>query len=287
MTAEQWLSVRRLLDAALDNPEGRPALLAGLRGSDPEVCDEVERLLTDLEWDEDSGAGPEPPLQDLSGRTAGPYTFVREIGRGGAATVVLAEREEGGVRVEAALKLLRTDFLRGVPRHAFQRELRVLARLNHPHIARLLDWGTIPGGLVYLAIEYVNGQTITDYCAQNKLGLDARLRLFQQVCGAVEHAHRNLVVHRDLKPSNILVAGGNVKLLDFGIATELDAEATATTLVRRALTPAYASPEQIQGLPVTVATDVYSLGLVLYELLAGRLPESAETPPANAPRCRR
>ncbi len=276
MTAEQWSSVRRLLDAALDRPEDRPALLANLRDRDPEVCDELERLLGDIEGEEDPDGEPEIE-QALRGQTVGPYTIVREIGRGGSGTVFLAAREEAGVRVEVALKFLRRDFLGGAPRPAIQRELRALARLDHPHIVRLLNWGTIPVGLLYLAIEYVNGQTITQYCAEKRLGLADRLALFQQVCEAVEHAHRNLVVHRDLKPSNIFVdASGRVKLLDFGIAAVLDSRAEPTTLARRSLTPAYASPEQIEGRDVSVATDIYSLGLVLYELLAGRLPHSKD-----------
>jgi tetratricopeptide (TPR) repeat protein len=277
MTGEQWVAVRRLLDEVLDNPDTRPEMLAALRQRDPETCDELERLLAEVEREQEQGEESEPAASDMGGQTVGPYTIVREIGRGGAGTVYLASREEAGARVETALKFLRTDFLRGAPRRTFQRELRALARLNHPHIARLLDWGSIPGGLLYLAIEYVDGQSITRYCAQERLRLADRLALFEQACEAVEHAHRNLVVHRDLKPSNILVAGGGqVKLLDFGIAAELDSAAETTTLAQRALTPAYASPEQIEGRPVTVATDVYSLGLVLYELLAGQLPHSKD-----------
>jgi serine/threonine protein kinase/tetratricopeptide (TPR) repeat protein len=278
MTSEQWTSVRRLLDDALDNPEVRPALMAKLRDRDPQMCNELERLIADAESVDEGSDDPGPLALDFCGQTIGPYTIVREIGRGGSGTVVLASREEAGARLEVALKFLQKDFLRGAPRRTFQRELRALTRLDHPNIARLRDWGTVPGGLLYLAIEFVDGQTITQYCAQKRAGLADRLALFQQVCEAVEHAHRNLVVHRDLKPSNILVTrDGQVKLLDFGIAAELDAATDSTTLMQRSLTPAYASPEQIAGRPVSVATDVYSLGLALYELLAGRLPHSHET----------
>ena len=274
MTGEQWAKVRLLLDRALDQPALRPALLDELRVGDPEACAELERLISDLDGEEETGGEPDPEGPSPAGLNLGPYHAIREIGRGGAGTVFLAEREEAGLRVSFAVKLLRPDFLRGAPRRFFQRELRALARLDHPNIARLADWGSVPGGLFYLALEYVDGRSITRYCADMRLGCAARLALFLQVCDAVEHAHRSLVVHRDLKPSNILVAArtGTVKLVDFGIASELDAAAEATTILNRALTPAYASPEQVEGKPVSVATDVYSLGLVLYELLAGQLP---------------
>jgi eukaryotic-like serine/threonine-protein kinase len=277
MTGEQWSSVRRLLDEALDNPQDRPALLAKLRDSDPEMCEELERLLGDIEDEEDSD-GERELAQALRGQTIGPYTIVREIGRGGSGTVVLAAREEAGVRVEVALKFLRGDFLGDARRPAIQRELRALARLDHPHIVRLLNWGTVPGGLLYLAIEYVDGQTITQYCAEKRLGLADRLALFQQVCEAVEHAHKNLVVHRDLKPANIFVKhDGTVKLLDFGIAKLLSADDTLTVTAAPHLTPAYASPEQVRGDAIATATDVYSLGAVLYELLTGALPYRLST----------
>jgi serine/threonine protein kinase len=145
------------------------------------MCAELERLLDDVERDDEPGGEPDTVIPDLAGQTIGPYTIVREIGRGGSGTVVLAVREEADVRVEVAIKFLRRDFLRGAPRRPFQRELRVLARLDHPNIARLLDWGEIPGGLLYLAVEYVDGQTITQHCAQHQLGLADRLALFQQV----------------------------------------------------------------------------------------------------------
>ena len=165
MTGEQWESVRRLLDEALDNPENRPALLAELRTSDPEVCDELERLIDEVEPEDGTDSEAASLASEFVGQVIGPYTIVREIGRGGAGIVFLAVREEAGVRVEVALKFLQRDFLRGTPRRTFQRELRVLARLNHSNIARLLDWGTIPGGLFYLALEYVDGQPITRYGA--------------------------------------------------------------------------------------------------------------------------
>ncbi|MDE3197298.1 MAG: serine/threonine protein kinase, partial [Acidobacteriota bacterium] len=255
--------VRKLLDRVLDDPADRPRLLAELRTDDPEASGALERLLKDVE--EGGDEADDRPLS-LPGGHVGPYTVVREIGRGGAGTVFLGSREEAGVRVNAAIKILRRDFLRGTPRRAFQRELRALARLDHANIARLLDWGEMGDGLFYLAIEYVDGPRITQFCAEKRMGIAERLGLFLQVCGGVAHAHRNLLLHRDLKPSNILVSrDGRAKLVDFGVASELDAAADHS-LMTQAFTPAYASPEQFEGRALTVASDVYSLGLVLYEL---------------------
>ena len=286
MNSEQWASLRRLLDEALDDAAGRPRLLAQLRLGDPETCDELERLLGELDGEGEPFHDPGPAIPEWEGRNIGPYTILGEIGRGGTGVVFRAVRQEADTRIEVALKILGKDFLSGAQRRMFQRELRMLTRLDHPNIARLIDWGTIPGGLLYLVIEFVDGLNLTTYCAQNHLGLAERLAVFQQICAAVEHAHRNLVVHRDLKPSNILVAEGTrIKLLDFGIATELDYSGDPTTLMQRWLTPAYASPEQLEGKPVSVATDVYSLGVVLYELLTGCLPHSKS--PNKTPRAGR
>jgi len=285
MTTEQWTRLRTLLDKVMDEPAIRPSLLDELRGHDPEVCAELERLLSDL--DAGDGCQDDSSPAETAGLQIGPYRIVREIGRGGAGTVFLARRDDAGVQVPFALKVLRRDFLRGTSNRSFHRELRVLARLDHPHIARLLDWGTIPGGLFYLALEYVDGLPITHYCGAMRIHIKGRIGLLLQVCAAVEHAHRHLIVHRDLKPSNILVTAAaddspaKVKLLDFGIASELDST-QATTMLGSALTPAYASPEQIAGRSVTVASDVYSLGLLLYELLAGQLPGSGEPDPVHA-----
>ncbi len=269
-------------------PEDQQALLLAAARDAPEVAAEVGSLLgahhgrgiLDGDLDpkkalrlvETEGGSP------LPGRV-GPYRIARELGRGGMGVVYLAERAEGGFDQRVALKLVK----RGMDSEAilarFLQERQILARLEHPSIARLLDGGLTADSQPYFAMEYVEGQPITHYCTQANLDLEGRLALFAAVCSAVQYAHGRLVVHRDLKPSNVLVAGdGSVKLVDFGIAKVLDPETGGagttglTALGVRALTPEYASPEQIRGEPVTVTSDVYALGLLLYELLAGTSP---------------
>jgi tetratricopeptide (TPR) repeat protein len=282
MSGDRWVRLREMLDCVLDSPESREALLAEYQAQSPELCGELRRMLSEMDLDEEPAGVFENLSPDLSGQSVGPYRIVRELGRGGMGTVFLALREEADVQVAVALKFLRQDILGGASGNRFRRERRVLARLNHPNIARLLDWGTVSGGVMYLVMEYVDGTPITRECAHRRLGLAARLDLFLEVCAAVQHAHQNLVVHRDLKPSNILVtASGGVKLLDFGIAARLDS-ATVATMQAGGLTPGYASPEQIRGEPVTVASDVYSLGLLLYELLAGQSPYAKAGGPWSA-----
>src|ERR1051325_8231467 len=171
--------------------------------------------------------------------------------------------------------MLRREFNTGKIRQTFKREKEILAALSHPNIATLLDAGTTDDGIPYLAMEYVKGEPIDEFCRRQNLSLNARLKLFNKVCDAVGFAHRNLIIHRDLKPSNILVnEKGEPKLLDFGISKLLDTNADETAQVTQlgALTPQYASPEQIRGEPVTTATDVYSLGVVLFRILTGSLP---------------
>ena len=192
--------------------------------------------------------------------------------------VYLAERADGAFQQRVALKLVKRGLDTDEILRRFLRERRILARLEHPHIARLLDGGITEDGLPWFAMEHVQGEPITSWCESRRTSVAERLRLFQAVCAAVQHAHRNLIVHRDLKPSNILVtASGDVKLLDFGIARllsgeESEAERTLTAPGLRVLTPPYAAPEQIRGEAATTATDLYSLGAVLYELLAGVRP---------------
>jgi serine/threonine-protein kinase len=220
----------------------------------------------------------ELPDDSETGCTIGAYRVVREIGRGGMGVVYLAERADGQFEQCVALKLVRAGLHFGPYLRRFLRERRILARLQHPGIAGLLDGGVTQDGRPFLVMEYVEGVPLTSHCDRNVLGIEARLRLFADACAAVQYAHRNLVVHRDLKPANILVtADGRVKLLDFGIARLLepdlaDVASTSTEFGFRAMTPEYAAPEQVSGETITTATDVYALGAVLYELLSGHRP---------------
>ncbi|MEO1480281.1 MAG: serine/threonine-protein kinase, partial [Bacteroidota bacterium] len=226
---------------------------------------------------------------DLVGTQVGPYHLVRQLGTGGMGDVYLAERasadEQAQFEQQVALKLVKRGMDSRQVLRRFQQERQILARLDHPHIARLLDGGVTERGQPYFVMEYVEGVPIDAYCDQHRLTVDERLGLFQDACRAVLYAHSQLVVHRDLKPSNILVtesADGQpgprkpiVKLLDFGIAKLLAEDDDATALTRTGgavMTPAYASPEQVRGEPVGTGTDIYSLGVVLYELLAGQRP---------------
>ncbi len=210
------------------------------------------------------------------GARIGPYRLDRMIGEGGMGQVWLATRADGLYERKVALKLLRPGLVDPRLRQRFDREREILARFAHPYIARLLDAGIDRDGQPYLALEYVDGEAITTYCQSRQLDLAARIDLFRQVCEAVSHAHANLIVHRDLKPSNILVTpAGHVRLLDFGIAKLLDVEPLPLEQTRtgvRTFTLHYAAPEQIRGEPVTTMTDVYSLGVVLYELFTGSKP---------------
>ena len=226
--------------------------------------------------DGSAGATPVPAGFD-AGEMIGPYRLLRELGQGGMGVVWLAERARGELKRQVALKLPIVSLHNGALVDRFIRERDILAQLTHPRIARLYDAGIADRGQPFLAIEYVEGEAIVAHCDRGGLGLKARLRLFLQVLDAVQYAHANLVVHRDLKPANILVtAGGDVRLLDFGIAKLLtEGEAYETELTRvggRVLTPDYASPEQVAGGVITTASDVYSLGVVLFELLTGERP---------------
>lgn len=275
MDAERWQRLSPLLDALLElEAEARRQSLASLRDDDPGLADELEALLQ-LEEDSDDFLS-EPlvaPLPGLrSGALIGPYRLERMLGEGGMGQVWLARRDDGLYQRRVALKLLRPGLADPNLRLRFTRERQILERLEHPHIARLLDAGISADGQPYLALEYVDGEPITDWCRARALNLEVRLQLFQQICRALSHAHANLIVHRDLKPSNILVTPlDEVRLLDFGIAKLLDGDSAAPEHTRtgvRAFTLHYAAPEQLRGEPVTTMTDVYSLGMVLYELLA-------------------
>lgn len=302
LSPERWREVESLLDAAFDRaPEERAAFLEEACADDPELRQIVIRL---LEADGDAGAfleqpagiwaasfletgpsnaPPSPPTPGV-GAHVGPYRLVRELGRGGMGVVYLAQRADEQFDQEVAIKLIaHRDTERVVQR--FRSERQILAQLQHPNIARLFDGGVTEDDQPYFVMEYVQGEPIDVYCDENELSIDERLELFGTVIAAVEHAHRNLVVHRDLKPSNVLVdPNGRVKLLDFGIAKILSAEgeevASQTGVSGLRMTPAYASPEQVRGEPVSTATDVYQLGVLAYELLSGHRPHRFET---NAP----
>ena len=299
MTPDRWRRAEALFAAAADlAPADRAAFLdreaAAPDGRvDPTLRAEVERLLAldagadrfvdDLRGQvgaAEAGAGRPPP-------EAGPWRLVERVGEGGMGEVWRAERADGAYDQTAAVKLVRPGLAPDLLAR-FRAERHVLARLDHPAVARLLDGGTASDGRPYLALEYVNGEPVTAYCDRRRLPVDDRLALFADVCESVAAAHRQLVVHRDLKPSNVLVAetpdGPRVKLLDFGIARLLDdsdGDGPAFTVPvtapdRRVMTPEYAAPEQVRGEPATTATDVYGLGVLLYELLTGARPHSPE-----------
>src|SRR6202035_3027390 len=212
----------------------------------------------------------------LSGARIGPYQIVEEIGHGGMGTVYRAVRADDQYRKQVAIKVVRGGLGDEFRVHRFRAERQILANLDHPNIARLLDGGATADGRPYVVMEYIEGRPIDQYCDDAKLPVSERLKLFRTVCSAVAYAHQRLVIHRDIKPANILVTKeGEAKLLDFGIAKILDPEEAGvdqTVTVMRLMTPEYASPEQVRGEAITTASDVYSLGVVLYGLLTGRRP---------------
>jgi serine/threonine protein kinase/tetratricopeptide (TPR) repeat protein len=283
MTPERWERVGEVFHEAVAKPAGEARdWVESVCVDDREVAAEVLSLLGS-----DAAAGKgfltaqlEPAVTSLFGTPArlpervGPYRLVQELGRGGMGTVYLAERDDEHYETQVAIKLVRRGMDTDLILHRFYRERQTLARLQHPHIARLLDGGTTGHGLPYIVMEYVNGSRITEYCREKRLSVAQKLALFLDVCDAVDYAHRQFVVHRDLKPGNILVdEGGDVKLVDFGICKLLQTSEEETQDTSAGLmTPEYASPEQIRGEPITIASDVYSLGAVLYELLTGAKP---------------
>jgi len=282
---ERWKRVEALFAEALGlDPAARPAFLDQACAGDGAARREVEELLdadarcTGDDFLEGSIVAAVDECSGLNlsrlGQEIGPYRLTGELGRGGMGRVYLAERVDQQYRSEVAIKFVQGTL--GSPDLVarFRSERQILADLNHPSIARLLDGGTAPDGTPFLVMERIIGQPVDRYCETRALDLPGRLRLFLQVCRAVQFAHQALIVHRDLKPSNILVTdAGQPKLLDFGIAKLLDPDAPDhETTQLRALTPAYASPEQVRGARATVATDVWSLGVLLYRLVAGREP---------------
>ena len=288
--SDRWLRIEYLFYAALDlEPDGRPPFLDQACRDDAELRKEVESLLQ-LEG-QTIGFLRKPVLgaaqqiaekKELPGKRIGAYQLLRPIGEGGMGKVYLAARADDLYRKEVAIKTVHGGLGQNPAMLLrFRSERQILANLDHPTIARLLDGGITDDGLPYLVMEYVNGIRVDDYCRINKLGTEQRLQLFCAVCAAVEYAHKNLVVHRDIKPANILVtAEGIPKLLDFGIAKLLDPEGgqlAQTRTTERMMTPEYASPEQVRGDQVTTSTDIYALGVLLYELLAGKRPFQLDT----------
>ncbi|MEO6444064.1 MAG: serine/threonine-protein kinase [Gemmatimonadaceae bacterium] len=285
MDAERWQRVQEIFHEAADLPrEAQAALLSRACGADAVLRAEVEALLTGDEngatlVDRDVAHVARSVLPDaasipIPSNSFGPYRLTRVLGEGGMGIVYGAHRDD--LSSVAAVKILRDAWLSPARRERFVNEQRTLAQLNHPAIAHLYDAGTLADGTPWIAMEYVAGEALGDHCRRRRLALRERLQLVRAVCEAVLHAHQHLVIHRDLKPSNILVrADGSVKLLDFGIAKQLEEAGAAAEVTRtglRLLTPAYAAPEQVLGQRVGVHTDVYSLGVILYELLAGALP---------------
>jgi serine/threonine-protein kinase len=288
VTAERWSRIGDVFAEAMAlTPEARGDYLAAACGADAELRREVDSLIRALPPGQDILERPAAALfrlvdpddsPSLVGTKAGPYVLVREIGEGGMGTVYEGVRDGDEFRKRVAIKMIRPGRETSLVLKRFRYERKILAGLDHPNIATLYDGGVTDEHHPYFAMEFVQGQPIDRYCAERHLSIRARLTLFASVCAAVQYAHRNLVVHRDLKPSNILVtADGVVKLLDFGIAKLLSEDpggdqSGVTQTGLQAMTADYASPEQIRGARISTASDVYSLGVILYELLAGRRP---------------
>lgn len=301
VSPDQWMKIEALMDKALEVPiEEREGLVRKEGGTDKALVEHVLEMLAAgnkvesfLESSSQShlhdalakmaSAVATDETESDEGRMVGPYRLVRKIGRGGMGQVYLAVRDDEAFKRYVALKVIRKGMDSEDILKRFKVERHILASLTHPNIARLLDGGFTEDGQSYFVMEYVDGEPIDKYCDEHRLSLDERLKLFEKVASAVHYAHQNLVVHRDLKPGNILVStDGSVKLLDFGIAKFLNPDLTGYTLPMtrteiRVMTPEYASPEQVRGNSVTTASDVYQLGILLYELLTGHRPFTFET----------
>jgi serine/threonine-protein kinase len=282
---ERWRRIQLVFERAVElDAASRARYLDEACRDDPLLRDEVDALLRAEDAMDNAdflGRAVRDAAQELvreeikSGERFDEYRLVRELGSGGMGAVWLAERADGEYSAHVAIKLVRGGFKSPEVERRFRVERQILADLTHPNIARLIDGGTGPDGMPYIVMEYVDGRPITDWARDARLSLDQRLRLFRTVCDAVQHAHQSLIVHRDIKPSNILVAPDGVpKLVDFGIAKMLapGPGAFQTVSMVRPMTPWYASPEQIAGERITAATDVYALGLLLFELTTGRHP---------------
>jgi eukaryotic-like serine/threonine-protein kinase len=289
MTTESWNRIEEVFHRAIERPPARRArFVQRACAGELSVLREVESLLAQYEADPSYLEQPVFALGDIAetdeadpivGRMVGPYRIIATLGEGGMGRVYRAERADGTLRMSVAIKVVRRGMDSDEMLQRFRSERQILASLEHPNIARLIDGGITDDGRLYFVMEHIGGAVAIDrYCSEHELDVDARLRLFATVAAAVHYAHQSLVVHRDLKPANILVsAKGEVKLLDFGIAKILDPQslgmtATLTRVEHRILTPERAAPEQIRGEPITTACDVYLLGALLYELLTGRRP---------------
>lgn len=283
MTAERWSHVRSLVEQAMLLPPAERAAFLRAEAGDSAVLAEAERLLSfdgeatrlfSIEGWRDRAV--RSAASDLSGETLGHFRLIQELGRGGMGTVYLAERADGLYAQQVALKVLQEGIHTPALAERFRQERQILAQLQHPGIARLIDGGVMPDGRPYLVLEYVAGQPIDIYCSEHQLSIEARLRLFLRVAEAVQSAHQQLVLHLDIKPANILVTEeGEPRLLDFGIArilNDADSPSRSAEATLRLLTPRYASPEQAAGEPLGVSSDVFSLGTLLYLLLTGQPP---------------
>jgi serine/threonine-protein kinase len=268
-----WQRVEELFHAALEQPESeRENWIAAQTGADPEVSEEVRSLLAADRRSGELGARVAAPsnIEPPAARRFGAWETGELLGRGGMGEVYLAHRADGQHAQRAALKVMSRNLLSADSMDRFRRERGILAQLELPNVARLFDGGVSDSGEPYLVMEYVDGERLDRYCDRHKLPLEARLRLFLTLCAAVEGAHRNLILHRDIKPANVLVTGdGTLKLVDFGAARRMDSSALETIAP---MTPSFASPEQLRGEPVTTLSDVYGLGMTLYNLVSGALP---------------
>jgi serine/threonine protein kinase len=283
LTPDQWRSLSPYLDEALDMaPEKRQPWLQSLHEKDAELASALQTLLIEQQQLQGEAFLEKSPLRisaGLAGQSLGAYTLISQIGQGGMGSVWLARRSDGRFERQAAVKFISIAFAGPAAEERFKREGSIVGRLTHKNIAELLDAGVSPGGQPYLILEFVDGIAIDHYCDQHKLTINSRIHLFLDVLAAIAHAHANLIVHRDIKPTNVLVTNsGEVKLLDFGIAKLLEGEGQTgppTQLTHQggsAMTPEYAAPEQLSNQPVTTATDIYSLGVLLYQILTGKHP---------------
>ncbi len=286
MDEKNWQNVKEIFLAALEkDAESRVKFLDEVCANDSDLRQEIESLLVSHEEIEDFIEEPAFKADEVFSNGSnskekhlGNYKIIKEIGTGGMGVVYLAVREDEEFRQRVAIKLVKRGLDTEDVLRRFRNERQILASLHHPHIASLLDGGTSDDGLPYFVMEYIEGLPLLQYCDEHQFSINERLELFKNICSAVQHAHQNLVIHRDLKPSNILIThDGELKLLDFGVAKFLNPELMGDNLAQtqtqfRVMTPEYASPEQVRGGHITTATDIYSLGIILYELLTGNRP---------------